>query len=192
MGPAGGIFGDGVGFQTFGGPGIRIHQFGGPRRRQQRAGTTRQEVPAQDQGLMRMLVQLLPLIIFFLLPILGSLFTGDGSEKLRGPSFKLDHNPPYTAMRETPNLKIPYWVNPNDLRGMKKAEIANLDKRAESTIINGLRYKCQKEQEEVLAEKNAAYGWLFVDQEKLKKANERPMPNCQKLRDLGINGWRAQ
>lgn len=168
------------GFQTFGGPGIRVHQFGGQRRRRPAQGATRQ--PEAEQGFMRILIQLLPLIIFFLLPILGSIFTGDNSERLRGPAFKLDRAPPFTDRHETPNYKIPFWVNPNDLKEMKKGDIANLGKRAEATIINS----CRQEQEDLTEERNAARGWIFIDQEKLKRANERPRPNCQKLKDLGI------
>lgn len=185
MGPGGDLFGGGMGgFQTFGGPGIRIRQFGGPRRRPAQTAGGEQAQP--EQSLVRILIQLLPLIVFFILPILGSLFTGDNSEKLRGPLFKLDRVPPYTAMRETPNYKIPFWVNPNELEGMKKSDIVKLDKRAETHIISSLRFNCEREQENLIEERNAAHGWFFVDQEKLKKANERPLPNCKKLRELGI------
>ncbi|RPB05077.1 DnaJ-domain-containing protein [Choiromyces venosus 120613-1] len=186
-GPGGDLFGGGMGgFQTFGGPGIRIRQFGGQRRRPAQPASGREQTQQQEQSPMRILIQLLPLIIFFILPILGSFFTGDNSEKLRGPMFKLDRVPPYTAMHETPNYKIPFWVNPNDLKDMKKNDIVKLEKKAETHIVSTLHFNCQREREDLIEERNAAHGWLFVDQEKLKKANERPLPNCKKLRELGV------
>ncbi|KAL7270655.1 Chaperone protein dnaJ [Rhizina undulata] len=192
MGPGAGVFDGPGGFATFGGPGIRIHQFGGggPRLRRRptntearRAGTQQQQ---QEGGISNILVQLLPLIIFFLLPLLGSLFTGDNTESLKGPAFKLDRTPPFTTMRETPTYKIPFWVNPNDLKDLAQRDIATLDRRAETQIINGLKFQCSREVEERRAALEAAQGWIFVDQAKAKKARERPAPNCQRLRDLGI------
>lgn len=189
MGPGGGgggIFGDGAagGFTTFAGPNIRVHQFGGQRRRRpaQAAAPGTQEEQTQT-SLSKILIQLLPLIIFFILPILGSLFTGDSTP--RGPGFKMDRTPPFTMQRETPNFKIPFWVNPSEVKDLKKSEIAKLDKGAETHIINGLNYQCTKELELQQNEANEAQGWFFVDQVRMDKARKMPMPSCQRLNELG-------
>lgn len=188
MGPGGGIFGDGAagGFTTFGGPGIRVHQFGTQRRRRpaQAAAPGTQEEQAQT-SMSRIFIQLLPLIIFFILPILGSLFTGDSGTP-RGPGFKLDRTPPYTIQRETPNFKIPFWVNPSEVKDLKKGEIAKLDKRAETHIINTLNHQCTREQELQQNEANEAQGWFFVDQVRMDKARRMPLPSCQRLNELGV------
>lgn len=191
MGPGGGgIFGDTAGgFTTFGGPGIRVHQFGTQRRRRptQAAAPGTQEEQTQT-SMSRIFIQLLPLIIFFILPILGSLFTGDSGTP-RGPGFKLDKTPPYTMQRETPNYKIPYWVNPSEVKDLKKGDIAKLDKRAETHIINTLNYQCSKERELQQNEANEAQGWFFVDQVRMDKARRMPLPSCQRLNGFGRRAY---
>lgn len=185
MGPGGGIFGDTAGgFTTFGGPGIRVHQFGTQRRRRPAQATAPGTQEEQTQTSMsRIFIQLLPLIIFFILPILGSLFTGDSGTP-RGPGFKLDRTPPFTMQRETPNYKIPFWVNPSEVKDLKKSEIATLDRRAEAHIISVLSYQCTNEQEKQQNEANEAQGWFFVDQVRMNKAKMMPLPSCKRLNEL--------
>ncbi|KAG0136609.1 hypothetical protein HOY82DRAFT_49540 [Tuber indicum] len=192
MGPGGDLFGGGMGgFQTFGGPGIRIRQFGGQRRRPTQAAGREQVQP--EQSLVRILIQLLPLIIFFILPILSSLLPGDNYKEFGEPLFKLDRVPPYTTRRETPNHKIPFWITPNELKKqMKKNGMIRLDKAVEIHIISALSSNCEKEKADKMKEINAARSSLsryFDDQERLKKANERPLPNCEKLRELGVKQY---
>lgn len=188
MGPGATMFGDGAtgGFTTFGGPGIRVHQFGGQRRRRPAQAATGQGGEATPTSISRIFVQLLPLIIFFILPLLGSLLTGDNSETLRGPAFRQERTGVFTMQRETPNYKIPFFVNPNEIKDLKKGDMAKLDRRAETNIVNNLNFNCAKEQELQMNEMNAAQGWLFVDTERVKKARAMHLPNCQRMRELGI------
>lgn len=193
MGPGAAMFGEGAagGFTTFGGPGIRIHQFGGQRRRRpaQAAGGATGQGAQEGQtptSLSRIFIQLLPLIIFFIIPLLGSLFTGDNSEGLRGPSFKVERTGAFTLQRETPTYKIPFWVNPNEVKDMKKGDISKLDRKAETHIINQLNYQCAKEREIQQNEANEAHGWFTVDQERLGRARKMSLPSCQRLNEFGI------
>lgn len=191
MGPGATMFGEGAagGFTTFGGPGIRIHQFGGQRRRRPAqaaaGGQGAQETQAQT-SISRIFIQLLPLIIFFILPILGSLFTGDNTENLRGPSFKQERGGVFTQMRQTPNYKIPFWVNPIEVKDLKKGDFSKLDKKAETSIINTLHYNCAKERELQQQEANEAHGWFSVDQVRLNNARKMPLPSCQRLNEFGV------
>jgi len=192
FGNGGGIFDEGRGFTFGGGPGIRVHQFGTGPRMQRRttnrhANNERQEEADEPvTNLTRIFWQLLPLILFFLVPILSGLFSGDGEQKLRGPHFAMDPQPPYTQMRVTPEHKIPFYVNPKDLEGLAMRDVTNLGKRAEAAIVNTFSAGCSREElmkQQMLQE---AQGFFFTDQDKLKRAREMSMPNCRKLQELGV------
>ncbi|KAF8242221.1 DnaJ-domain-containing protein [Wilcoxina mikolae CBS 423.85] len=193
FGNGGGIFDDGRGFGFGGGPGIRVHQFGtGPGMRRRRTGNQRANNEQPEEGadeptnLTRIFWQLLPLILFFLLPILSGLFSGDGEQKLRGPQFAMDSQPPYTHMRITPEHKIPFYVNPKDLEGLAMRDITNLGKRAEAAIVNAYSAGCSREELVKQQMLQDAQGFFFTDQDMLKRAKEMQMPNCRKLQELGV------
>lgn len=205
MGPGGMFDGGrgGGGFGAFGGPGIRVHQFGGGGPRMRRRGPQgtggrgaegpRQRAEEQEEtSIKRILIQLLPLLIFFLLPALSSLFSSDPSENLKGPSFAVNRKAPFTLMRETPDYKIPYWVNPEEMEGLTNRDALNLDRRAENKIVSDLSYHCRIEHQAQQQALEDSEGWFFVDQEKRKRARNMPKPNCQRMSDLGIEPRRRQ
>ncbi|KAI5837615.1 hypothetical protein DFP73DRAFT_600905 [Morchella snyderi] len=191
MGPGAAMFGEGAagGFTTFGGPGIRIHHMGRQPRRRPAQDAGAQEEAAAPAGLGKILIQLLPLIIFFILPLIGSLFSGDSGESLRGPSFRTERIHPFTLQRETPHYKIPYWVNPAEVKDLRAGELAKLAKRAENRIVSDLNYNCQREQEIQMNERNAAMGWIFVDNERMARANSMHLPHCQQMKEMGIRRY---
>jgi len=109
----GGLFADGRGapFAAFGGPGIRVHQFGGgPRVRRRRPTQEATQEGEEPAGFTRIFWQLLPLILFFLLPLISSLFSSDADAGFNGPAFSTKHSPPYTYKRFTPNHQIPFFL----------------------------------------------------------------------------------
>ncbi|CCX04871.1 molecular chaperone [Pyronema domesticum] len=182
------MFDDARGGFAFGGPGIRVHQFGGGPRMQRRraAGANAQQEAEEGQaGLSRIFWQFLPLILFFLVPMLSGLF-GGGEERMKGPQFAMDPTAPYTQMRTTPEHKIPFYVNPKDLDGMSMRDVTKLGQRAEQTIVNKWTNGCNREEivrQQMLQD---AQGFFWTDQDMVKKAKEMEMPNCRKLQDLGM------
>jgi len=197
----GGMFDGGQGgFATFGGPGIRVHQFGGGPRMRRRGPPTdargpngeRQGAEQEETSVRRILMNLLPLFVFFLLPLITSLFSGDGTEAARGPSFSVKQVPPYTLMRQTPEYQIPYWVNPKEVNELGKRDTNNLGKRAEQRIISELSYNCRVEHQAQQQALEESEGWFFVDQEKRSRAYKMAKPSCQRMKDLGIEPQRGR
>lgn len=166
-------------FNMGGGPGFTVHRMGGgmPRRRPRNG-----EEPAPS-GL-GALTQLLPLLLLFILPLLSSLFTGSSSS---GPNVRYDAAvPPNTLHRQTPRYKIDFWVNPSEIDGWQTSKLRSLDQKVETDYINKLHYECEFESQRRRQEIQDATGFFFTDEERLRRARNRPMPGCQRLDDLRI------
>ncbi|TGZ80345.1 DnaJ-domain-containing protein [Ascodesmis nigricans] len=191
----GDAFGPGASF-TFGGPGIRVHQFGGAGPRMRRTARTHTH-PAAGGGagtaagntdsaplppISRMFWQLLPLIIFFILPMLSGLFTSTPSAK--GPRFHTTPSPPFTEMRTTPTHEIPFWVDPKDVQDMTRKQASEFEKRVEARIVNEWSVGCRKEEMEREREMQDAIGIFFTDYERLEKAKRKEMPSCAKIEEV--------
>ncbi|KHN95525.1 Dna-J like membrane chaperone protein [Metarhizium album ARSEF 1941] len=168
-------------FNLGGGPGIRVHQFGGarPRRRPREA-----QEAEQQQGGLQNLMTLLPILIFFILPMISSLFTG-GSSGSSIPMRYDEPQPPYTERRYTPNHKVKYYVNPRDVQSLSKSKLSQLDHTAEANFIRFLDNKCEHENIAQRRLREDAMGWFYEDAEKMEQANRYPKPNCDRLRSLG-------
>lgn len=127
---------------------------------------------------------LLPILIFFILPMISSLFTGGSSS----PSIRMNYDeplPPYTAERFTPNHKVKYYVNPKDIQSFSKSKLSQLDHTAENNFIRFLDNKCEHENIAQRRLREDAMGWFYEDVEKMNQANAYPKPNCERLRSLG-------
>jgi DnaJ family protein B protein 12 len=187
-GLGGGIFSEMTGgqFAPFGGPGVRVHQFGGdPRARRRTAPQPERTAAAEEPtSFSRMLLQLLPLLIFFILPLLSNLFAGV-ADVPRGPQFSMDPVDPYTHVRYTPVHKIPFYVNPKDLVDLSVRDLVNIEKRAENTIVAEWNNECRREEMRRDQAIQDATGIIFTNHEKLKQAKQMPMPKCRKLEHLG-------
>jgi DnaJ family protein B protein 12 len=170
--------GPGFAFST-GGPGIRVTQFGGggPRRRPRP-----DEQADRPTNLLGTLTSLLPLILFFLIPLLSSIFTGSSSG---GPSFRTDMAvPPHTHKLQTSNLKVPYWVTPatsDELSGKGRKQ---LDVRVDTHYVRNLHLECQREERQKEDMYLQAQGWLFNDEVLIEKARKMKMPSCDKYNKL--------
>jgi DnaJ family protein B protein 12 len=168
-------------FNLGGGPGIRVHQFGGarPRRRPREA-----QEGEQQQGGLQNLMTLLPILIFFILPMLSSLFTGGSS----APSVRMNYDvpaAPYTEEHFTPNHKVKYYVNPKDVQSFSKSKLLQLDHTAEANFIRFLNNQCEHEDITQRRLREDAMGWFYEDTEKMAEANKYPKPSCDRLRSLG-------
>ncbi len=182
----GGGFDNGPGFvfNMGGGPGIRVHQFGGarPRRRPRDPNAP----PEQAASLQSTLMGLLPLLFILILPILSSLFSGDGAAA--GPSMRFDSAvPPHTMHRQTPRTKIDYYLNPVEVENYTPSQFSKLDQRATSSFISRLSVECQQE-EAVRADMfQQAQGWFYQDADKMARAQKMEMRACKRLDSLGGN-----
>ncbi|QUC21757.1 uncharacterized protein UV8b_06000 [Ustilaginoidea virens] len=193
-GGGGGAFGSGpfgggpqFVFNFGGGPGIRVHQFGGatPRRRPREARDEGEQ--QQQQGGLQNLMTLLPILIFFILPVLSSLFTG-GSSGSSAPHMQWDHpKAPYTEGRTTPKYNINYFVNPRDIQSYNKAKLAQLDRAAEGNFLRFLDNMCEHENIVQRRMREDAMGWFYEDVDKMAEANAHPKPHCDRLRSLGFS-----
>ncbi|PNY20471.1 J domain-containing protein [Tolypocladium capitatum] len=173
-------------FNFGGGPGIRVHQFGGarPRRRPREAQPGQQE---QGGGLQNLL-GLLPILFFFILPLISSLFSGGSSSTSATPRMVFD-NPlhPYTEGRTTPNLNVQYFIDPADITAYTKSKLSQLDRTAEVNLVRHLRNECDNELVHKQRLRDDAMGWFYQDPDKMAKADGFKMPSCERLKTLGIS-----
>ncbi|KAF4119550.1 DnaJ-like protein subfamily B member 12 [Geosmithia morbida] len=188
-GGGGGFGGGGFGGPEFvfnfgGGPGIRVHQFGGarPRRRPQQA----QQGQQQETSPLQNLIGLLPIIIFFVLPMITSLFSfGDSTPAT--PQMVFDNPlPPYTHVRETPNHNIRYFVNPVDIAKFSDSRLTALDHTAEVKLVRHLRSECDNEIMHKRRLRDNAQGWFYQDVSKMAAADAYRMPSCERLGSMGL------
>ncbi|KAF7563229.1 hypothetical protein G7046_g934 [Stylonectria norvegica] len=170
-------------FNMGGGPGFRVHQFGGarPRRRPAEAGQEQRQ-----GGGLQTLLGLLPILLFFVLPIITSLFSGGGSSA-SSPRMVYDYPlHPYTEGRTTPNLGVEYFVNPAEVESYTNGKLSKLDRTAEINLVKHLRTECDNEVVYRQRLRDAAQGWIYQDPEKMAVAEAYNMPSCERLQNLGI------
>ncbi|CAD6450472.1 ac51da4c-f455-4b51-87f2-916363a8a792 [Sclerotinia trifoliorum] len=180
----GGMFNDQPGFvfNLGGGPGIRVHQFGGPRpRRRPRDPNAPPEAPA---SLTQTLISLLPLLLLFGIPLLSSLFSGEGSS---GPSMRFDNPiPPHTDHRVSSRMNVDYYVNPAEIKGYSTHKLAQLDRQAEVEFVQRLKVMCEQEVQQRNQLLQEAQGWFSTDADKIQRARDMPMSSCRKLEGMGV------
>lgn len=190
FGGGGGFGGGGFGGPEFvfnfgGGPGIRVHQFGGgrPRRRPREAQQANGQ-PQQPASPLQNLLGILPILIFFVLPMLTSLFNFGGSSPPT-PKMVFDNpSPPQTHLRETTVLGIRYFVDPVAVDGWNDVELDQLDRLAEKQLAQILNLQCEHEIRHHQRLKEAAQGWFYQDPDKIARANDYEMASCNRLRNL--------
>src|SRR5436853_7023206 len=130
-------------FNLGGGPGIRVHQFGGARpRRRPRETNAAEERP---QNLASTIASLLPLLILFFLPLLSSLFSSSDTAP-KGPQVRFSGpDPPFTIHRQTPELKVDYYINPAEVKDYSDSKFKQLDKSVEARRVYELNVECDNE-----------------------------------------------
>lgn len=169
-----------------GGPGFRVHQFGGarPRRRPQ---DPRQAGQEERGGGLSTLISLLPVLLFFIFPLLSSLFSGESRSSVPHMIFSEPDAPtPFTEQRATFRHKTPYWVNPRDIESYNDAKRVDLDKTADLSWVHYLRNQCNNEIQFKNRLVDEATGFFFQDAEKISRARSLPMTSCKQLERLNI------
>ena len=171
-------------FNLGGGPGFRVHQFGGgrPRRRPRDANGNESE---QQQSMLGILTNLLPLIVLFVLPLLSSIFSPSDSTP-SGPEVRFESDPPFTLERSTPSLHMKYFINPQTVEDYTPKMFGRLDRSVERNYIGKLQLECQGERQQKARLINQAQGIIFQDKELMRKAKMMQMQSCQRLTSLGL------
>ena len=192
-------FGNGSSFFYQNGPGMR-HRTANGRRARRNAGQTggraqRGEASGNNSHWLSVLYQYLPLLVI-LIPMLFNAFMesfGDGSGGLfdRTPSFSFETSPAFSVERTSPNLGIKYYLTKQSVDSMAQKRDAEhvlhrLGRKAEDYYVKDLKNRCQREQRTKERMIEDSYGIFFVDQEKLKKAQEYPTQSCDRLRELKL------
>ncbi|KAK6205273.1 uncharacterized protein RJT21DRAFT_14586 [Scheffersomyces amazonensis] len=184
QGPTFTFGGNGFTFQSFGGGQPYVRQRYQPRRqqRQQQQGSQQSQ---EEPSFMESLRQLLPILLIILVPLLSALFS-DSSSSVPDYSFVKDNQ--YNLQRVTPRYKIPFYVTQNfdTNKKLSDKQIRNFDSKVESVYIQHKRTNCAREQTIKNEMIEDAQGWFSTDYEKLKEAEDLPMPNCKALRDLHL------
>jgi DnaJ homolog subfamily B member 12 len=171
-------------FNLGGGPGIRVHQFGGARpRRRPREANAAEERP---QNFTSTIVGLLPLLILFILPLLSSLFSATDSTP-PGPQIRFTGpHPPFTVHRQTPKLKVDYYVNPAEVAEYNAYKFKKLDERVEVARVQELRVQCDDELQRRQRIIDAAQGWFFQDEAMMDQARRMELRSCRILNDMQV------
>lgn len=176
---------NGFTFQTFGGgePPFMRHRrtHHRPREGQSQDNTAQQS----ESSLSDQLRALLPLLFILIIPILSALF---GSE-LSNPEYSFAPSYKYNIERRTPKYSIPYYVNNKfDEKFANKSpkQMKNFVDKVESIYVQDKRSKCSREQIHKNELMEDAQGWFWTNEEKLKQAENMPMPNCDYLRGIGL------
>lgn len=129
-------------------------------------------------------MSLLPIIILFIFPMISSLFSG-ATTGPSTPAMAFEQAiPPYTMARKMPNVKVNYYVNPNDVRHYSASKLYNLDQRAEHIFVQQLHQQCEREMTEKRRLIEEAQGWFRTDKEKLAKAERFETPACIRIKNL--------
>ncbi|KAI5959739.1 HLJ1 [Candida pseudojiufengensis] len=180
---------------TFGGNGFTFQSFGGgqdPFMRHRRTARRTAPRPTQQSGdspqppqsLWEGLKGLFPILIILIVPILSALFSDDST-----PDYSFTPSREYNIERRTPRHDIPFFVNDQFTKkyeNKSRKQLRNYDVKVENLFIQDKRAKCSREQirKDQLIED--AIGWFSTDTEKLKQAENMPMPNCDVLRALNL------
>ncbi|ODV98032.1 hypothetical protein PACTADRAFT_47852 [Pachysolen tannophilus NRRL Y-2460] len=202
-------FGNGNGFTFhFGGP-AGYNSYAQQQRQRQRERQQQQQQQQRQrtepqtplQALKENFRQFFPLILFLLIPLISNLLAGndDLHSKSTLPKFSFEPQPSLPVERVTSRFHIPYYINEKtftDYGGYEdknkkennknNAKLSLLDKKIENVYINDLKVKCNREENYKNRAIEDSYGILFVNKEKLKKAEAIELPSCTRLQDLGL------
>jgi DnaJ family protein B protein 12 len=91
---------------------------------------------------------------------------------------------PHTKKYVTPDHKVPYWVNPIEVKELSNRQLKDLHHRVEVRYVTELTHQCQIErqnQEDLFME---AQGWFFQDEAKMERAHRMELKACKKLKSI--------
>lgn len=171
--------GNGFTFQSFGDE----HPFGfgaDAHRARQRHQARQPRQPQPEASAWDTMKQLLPILMILGATLFLAFFAEDTPEYSFAPSSK------YNVQRATPNHKIPFFVSEKLLQETTDRKLLAFDYKVEQAYVQDRRSSCAREQVRRNELIEDAQGWFYTDQQKLHAAQHMEMPNCQRLRDLGL------
>lgn len=118
-----------------------------------------------------MLLQLAPILMLVVLSLLSSFLVSD-------PHYSLSRTEKYQYMRQTKNLKIPYWVK-RDFSTEYHGSMRQLEQSVESDYLENLRHQCFKER--TVKENMLWRARHYSDQNMYNRASQMATPSCSKL-----------
>ncbi|CAO3586898.1 unnamed protein product [Absidia cylindrospora] len=179
---------------TFVGPGFRTHTFhtgtagAGQRFAQQQHQQQQQQQQRQGQSnhsRWAILLQLLPLLVFFGYSVISSLMTDNT------PPFSFQPTPIYSNARLTETHNIPYYVNPKTFRATEqnKHKLSRVEQQVVMDWVRGLQHSCQAERKERTAKVRAASGVFGIgrDEKRYQEALSWPTQSCDQLTRIGYS-----
>lgn len=129
-------------------------------------------------------MNLLPLIVLFVLPMLSTLLSGSG---LSGPEIRDFKDSRFTKTRMSrPRGIYKYWLDPNQVSEYTEKNFYDLDRQAETRYIQRLQYGCQDEVEQRNRMIQDAQGIFFTDHARVDRARKMKLPSCSKLKEHGL------
>ncbi|KAL1917718.1 uncharacterized protein VTP21DRAFT_3552 [Calcarisporiella thermophila] len=167
---------------TFVGPGIGVRRFytrGDP------AARARAHAQGQQPASSWMaFAQLLPLLVLLLFSILSNFLSSAPAE----PPFSLNPTSHHSSARLTADHNIQYFVNPETFTPQfvnHPRKLRDLERNVEIVYLQQLNHNCRLEQTEKKRRIMNARGWgILYDKEEVDRAENMPMPNCDKLSKL--------
>ncbi|RKP33846.1 hypothetical protein BJ085DRAFT_38073 [Dimargaris cristalligena] len=194
-GPAGA--GGNAFFASSFGPNVRFQQFGGRPARGAFRRPGQAAAAGRDNSITSTLFALLPLL-FVLLPLLTSLlssvfYTFSSSYSPPEPDFAFQPTRQLPTERITREHAIPYYVNSRDFAAAFDSNPRRLNQFERSIQIHFVKHLQHLCQREIDLKREAIYraqGWLglSIDEEKLRKAQEMPLPSCDRLNEMRRSG----
>ncbi|KAI8343197.1 hypothetical protein BC941DRAFT_366908 [Chlamydoabsidia padenii] len=186
QGGGGGVSGfPGFSSATFVGPGFRTHTFQTGGRRFPTQQPQQQQQRQSNGSRWAILLQLLPLLIFFGYSMISGLMTDTT------PSFSFQPTSTYSHSRSTEMHNIPYYVNPKTFRATEqnKHKLARVEQQVVMDWVRGLQHECQAERKERTAKVRAASGVFGIgrDEKRYQEALSWPTRSCDQLTRIGYS-----
>lgn len=78
-------------------------------------------------------------------------------------------------------------MNPADVEDYNTRKWRKLDEAVETKYVHQINLKCEYEHQQQVRMVQEAQGWFYPDTQKMLVARKMKMPNCERLKELGIH-----
>jgi DnaJ homolog subfamily B member 12 len=160
----------------------------------------------EPQSARSILLQLAPILLLFFFSFLTSLPSLFTTSSPPDPSYAFSSQPPYTSLRFTATLDIPYYVSPADFSahpiwitipeshknqpkaGSSSRQLSQFERSIERHWTNQMVQMCERERDGRERKIEANSGWLGVgaDWEAVKRIRKEKLESCEMLKAKSI------